>query len=130
MPYDQTTFGKFHMWQSVLLLAIAASPVWYLRATFFTLFLGCLMRDMEEFQFVRFILGLKVPVPCSQSEVEPSPARCVPSRRPPPPASRPAPRPASYALLSTLGRARASYPASSRPSRSRSTYGNAPCSSP
>ena len=59
MPYDQTTFGKFHMWQSVLLLAIAASPVWYLRATFFTLFLGCLMRDMEEFQFVRFILGLK-----------------------------------------------------------------------
>ena len=59
MPFDQTTFGKFHMWQSVLLLAIAASPVWYLRASFFTIFLGCLMRDMEEFQFVRFILGLK-----------------------------------------------------------------------
>ena len=59
MPYDQTAFGKFHMWQSVLLLLIAAYPGWYVRATFFTIFLGCLMRDMEEFQFVRFILGLK-----------------------------------------------------------------------
>ena len=59
MPYDQTAFGKFHMWQSVLLLVIAAYPGWYVRAIFFTVFLGCLMRDMEEFQFVRFILGLK-----------------------------------------------------------------------
>ena len=79
MPFDQTSFGKFHMWQSVLLLSIdptfkpdpgpdrnpnqvlllgiAAFPGWYLRATFFTVILGCLMREMEEFQFVRFILG-------------------------------------------------------------------------
>lgn len=68
MPFDQTFFGKFHMWQSVLLLAIAAFPGWYLRATFFTIFLSCLMRDMEEFQFVRFILGLTAlsKRPCAQ----------------------------------------------------------------
>ena len=43
---------------------------------------------------------------CSQSAVEPSHARCLHRRRPPPPAARPAPHPASYALRSTLGSTR------------------------
>eukprot|EP00964_Phaeocystis_antarctica_P047523 scaffold27491_cov49-Phaeocystis_antarctica.AAC.3 len=48
----------------------------------------------------------RAPVLCSQSADEPSPARCVHRGRPPPPASKPAPRPAPHAPLSTLGRAR------------------------
>eukprot|EP00964_Phaeocystis_antarctica_P069348 scaffold42116_cov53-Phaeocystis_antarctica.AAC.2 len=45
-----------------------------------------------------------LPVPCPQSAIEPSPARCVHRGRPQPPTSQPAPRPAPYALLATLGR--------------------------
>eukprot|EP00964_Phaeocystis_antarctica_P109113 scaffold73604_cov48-Phaeocystis_antarctica.AAC.1 len=40
-------------------------------------------------------------MPYPESTVAPSPARCVRHGRPPPPASRAAPRPAPYALLST-----------------------------
>eukprot|EP00964_Phaeocystis_antarctica_P012054 scaffold6644_cov62-Phaeocystis_antarctica.AAC.1 len=49
------------------------------------------------------VLRALLPVPCPQSAVEPCPTRCVPCGRPPPPASRPAPRPAPYAVLSALG---------------------------
>ena len=51
------------------------------------------------------VLRALLPMPFPQSSVEPSPARCVHRGRPPPPASRSAPRPASHALLSTLGTA-------------------------
>jgi hypothetical protein len=59
MPFDQSFFGKISMWQSVMLLIIAAYPGWYARATFFTIILLCLCRELEEFQIIRFILGLK-----------------------------------------------------------------------
>eukprot|EP00964_Phaeocystis_antarctica_P117934 scaffold81772_cov49-Phaeocystis_antarctica.AAC.7 len=46
------------------------------------------------------------PCPGPQSAVEPSPTRCVHRGRPPPSASKPAPHPIPYALLSTLGSTR------------------------
>eukprot|EP00964_Phaeocystis_antarctica_P032852 scaffold18612_cov114-Phaeocystis_antarctica.AAC.2 len=53
------------------------------------------------------VLRALLPEPCSQSAVEPSPARCMRRGRPPPPASRySAPLPTPYALRSTLGSTR------------------------
>eukprot|EP00964_Phaeocystis_antarctica_P081322 scaffold50867_cov51-Phaeocystis_antarctica.AAC.1 len=64
------------------------------------------LRHLQSHRHEIHVPGALLPVPCSQSAVEPSPARCVHRGRPPPPASRSASRPASHALLSTLGRAR------------------------
>eukprot|EP00964_Phaeocystis_antarctica_P144622 scaffold110472_cov45-Phaeocystis_antarctica.AAC.2 len=62
------------------------------------------LRHLHRHEHVRHILRALLPVPCSQSAVEPSPARCVHRGRPPPPASRySAPRPAPNALRLTLG---------------------------
>eukprot|EP00964_Phaeocystis_antarctica_P096613 scaffold62890_cov81-Phaeocystis_antarctica.AAC.2 len=64
------------------------------------------LRHLQRHEHAVHVSGALLPVPCLQSAVEPSPAHCVPHGRPPPPASRPEPRPAPHALLSTLGRAR------------------------
>ena len=64
-------------------------------------------RHLQRHEHVRNVLRALLPAPCPQSAVEPSPTRCVHRGRPPPLArSRSAPRLASHALLSTLGRAR------------------------
>eukprot|EP00964_Phaeocystis_antarctica_P032959 scaffold18676_cov52-Phaeocystis_antarctica.AAC.2 len=64
------------------------------------------LRHLQRHDHEPHVPGALLPVPCPQSAMEPSPARCVHRDRPPPPASRSAPRPAPYALLSTLGRPR------------------------
>eukprot|EP00964_Phaeocystis_antarctica_P155022 scaffold123982_cov51-Phaeocystis_antarctica.AAC.1 len=65
------------------------------------------LRNVQRHNHVRDVCGALLPVPCSQSALEPSSARRVHRGRPPPPASRySAPRPAPYALRSTLGSTR------------------------
>eukprot|EP00964_Phaeocystis_antarctica_P105729 scaffold70722_cov63-Phaeocystis_antarctica.AAC.1 len=65
------------------------------------------LRHLQRHGHVVHVLRALLPVPCSQSAVEPSPARRLHRSRPPPPASRyPAPLPTPYALRSTLGSTR------------------------
>ena len=64
------------------------------------------LRHLQRHGHVLHVLRAHLPVPCPQSAVEPSTARCVRHGRPLPPASRAARRPAPYALLSTLGSSR------------------------
>ena len=48
------------------------------------------LRHLQRHNHVRHVLRALLPVPCPQSAVEPSPARCVRRGRPPPAAPRPA----------------------------------------
>eukprot|EP00964_Phaeocystis_antarctica_P085851 scaffold54296_cov36-Phaeocystis_antarctica.AAC.3 len=61
------------------------------------------LRHLQQHGHVPDVLRALLPVPCPQSAVEPSPARCVPRGCLLPPASQPARRPAPNALLSSLG---------------------------
>jgi len=63
-------------------------------------------RHLQRHNHEQHVRRALLPVPCSQSAVEPSSARCLRRGRLPPPASRAGPRPSSYALLLTLGRTR------------------------
>eukprot|EP00964_Phaeocystis_antarctica_P006492 scaffold3508_cov47-Phaeocystis_antarctica.AAC.2 len=64
------------------------------------------LRHLQRQEHGPDVRGALLPVPCPQSAVEPSPARCVRRSRPPPPAARAARRPAPHAFLSTLGSTR------------------------
>eukprot|EP00964_Phaeocystis_antarctica_P139263 scaffold104014_cov36-Phaeocystis_antarctica.AAC.1 len=64
------------------------------------------LRHLQRHGHVGHVLRALLPVPCPQPAVDPSPARCVRCGRLPPAASRAARRPASHALLLTLGRSR------------------------
>jgi len=59
MPYDRTIWAKLRDWQTLLVMLIAASPDVFVRGGFFTFFLVSIVKDREEFQLMRFILGLK-----------------------------------------------------------------------
>eukprot|EP00964_Phaeocystis_antarctica_P104649 scaffold69772_cov48-Phaeocystis_antarctica.AAC.1 len=61
------------------------------------------LRHLQRHEHAMDVRGALLPVPCPQSAVKPSPARCVHRGRPPPLASQPAARPAPHALHSTLG---------------------------
>eukprot|EP00964_Phaeocystis_antarctica_P080568 scaffold50330_cov55-Phaeocystis_antarctica.AAC.2 len=65
------------------------------------------LQHLQRHNHAGHVLRALLPLPCSQSAVEPSPARCLHRGRSPPPASRySAPLTAPYALRSTLGSSR------------------------
>ena len=59
MPYDRSIYTKLRDPWWVLVMCTAASPDIVVRGIFFTVFLACVATDREEFQIMRFILGLK-----------------------------------------------------------------------
>ena len=65
------------------------------------------LRHLQSHKYVSDVRGALLPVPCPESAVEPSPARCWHRGRPPPPASRPVARPAPYTLRLTRQGAKA-----------------------
>eukprot|EP00964_Phaeocystis_antarctica_P101259 scaffold66749_cov51-Phaeocystis_antarctica.AAC.3 len=64
------------------------------------------LRHLQGHEHVPHVPRALLPVPCPESAVEPSHARCLHRGRPSPPTTGAAPRPAPHALLSALGRTR------------------------
>jgi len=59
MPYDRTVWAKLRDPWTIVVMYIAASPDIFIRGLFFSFFLLCIIHDRDEFQLMRYILGLK-----------------------------------------------------------------------
>ena len=59
MPYDRTIWTKLYDPWFYVGTYVAANPDILIRGSFFTFFLISILRDREEFQVMKFILGLK-----------------------------------------------------------------------
>ena len=59
MPFDRSIWTKIRTPWYFILMGLASSTNMYIRGGFFTFYLFCLSIDMEEFQMMFFILGLK-----------------------------------------------------------------------
>lgn len=59
MPYDRTFWSKLKDPWTMTMMYIASSPTILIRGSFFTIYLLCIVVDREEYQLMRFILGLK-----------------------------------------------------------------------
>ncbi len=58
-PNDRSIYAKLRDPIVVIMMVVAASPDVYTRGAFFTVLLVCVLHDMEEFQLMKYILGLK-----------------------------------------------------------------------
>jgi len=58
-PYDRAIFSKLRDPWTIIVIIVAAHPEIVIRGSFFTFFLICILKDREEFQVMKFILGLK-----------------------------------------------------------------------
>ena len=59
LPYDLTIWSKIRDPWFYVMTYIGASPDVMVRGGFFTIYLACIATELEEFQVMRFILGLK-----------------------------------------------------------------------
>jgi len=59
MPYDTAIWSKLRDWRFLTIMLIAANPNVFIRGGFFTFFLISIVKDREEFQLNKFILGMK-----------------------------------------------------------------------
>lgn len=59
LPYDCSIWARLRSPSSLLLQFVAACPNRWIRAMFFSILLGCLLVQPEEYTLMRFILALK-----------------------------------------------------------------------
>ena len=59
IPYDVTIWTRIRDPWYYVMMYISASPDVFTRGGFFTIYLACIISELEEYQVMRFILGLK-----------------------------------------------------------------------
>lgn len=59
LPFDQSVFGRLSTVRGVGLQLVASFPLLWVRAAFFSVFLGCMLVDLDEFLLMKYILLLK-----------------------------------------------------------------------